>query len=53
MPQAAPGGRLVFALEPTGCELEIHKLDTLHAMARAAQARPSPAPRSARRARGV
>lgn len=53
MPQAAPGGRLVFALEPTGCELEIHKLDTLHAMAQAAQARPSPAPRSARRARGV
>jgi len=52
MPQAAPGGRLVFALEPTGCELEIHQLDRLHAMARAGQAHPLRGARPARSARG-
>lgn len=44
MPLVAPGGHLVFALEPTGCELEIHKLDTLHSMAQ-------PVPSKARAAR--
>lgn len=52
MPLVAPGGRLVFALEPTGCELEIHKLDTLHAMA-AANARKAPPARAARRQHGA
>lgn len=47
MPQAAPGGRLVFALDPIGCEFEMDKLDTLPAMSRA----PNSSTRKARQAR--
>lgn len=52
MPLVAPGGHLVFALEPTGCELEIHKLDTLHSMAKPVSSKVRPA-RVARTHRGA
>ncbi|MCB1978292.1 MAG: hypothetical protein M9919_04435 [Burkholderiaceae bacterium] len=49
MPQAAPGGRLVFSLDNNGCELEVHKLDTLHSLSQSATRPGSPA----RKARGA
>ena len=52
MPQAAPGGRLVFALDPTGCEFEMDKLDTLHSMVRTHK-RPSRPTRRVRAPRGA
>lgn len=52
MPQAAPGGRLVFALEPTGCEFEMDKLDSLLSMAQTDKS-PARKARQARTARGA
>ena len=52
MPMAAPGGRLVFALDSNGCEFEMDKLDSLHAQMRAGQKSSRPA-RQARKSRGV
>ncbi|MBW7834471.1 hypothetical protein [Simplicispira suum] len=49
LPQAAPGGRLVFSLDNNGCELEVHKLDTLHSRSKSATRPTSPA----RKARGA
>lgn len=51
VPQIAPGGTLVFSLDMSGCELEIHKLPGA-ADARAAAtdaAAPARAPRTERR----
>lgn len=52
MPQAAPGGRLVFALEPTGCEFEMDKLDTLQSRANIRKS-PTRKSRRTRAARGA
>ncbi len=55
MPLAAPGGSLVFALDPSGCQFEMDKLDTLHSIARAQKrsTRPARRGRTARAARGA
>ena len=52
MPMVAPGGHLVFALDPTGCELEVHKLDTLRGMVKPVSRKARP-PRAARAQRGA
>lgn len=49
LPLVAPGGHLVFALDPTGCEFEANKLDTLHKAASA----PKKSAKPARQGRGV
>ena len=52
LPQAAPGGRLVFALDNNGCELEVHKLDTLHSLSKPMVGDTHPTRRT-RKARGA
>ena len=52
LPQVAPGGRLVFALDNNGCELEVHKLDTLHSLSKPMVGDTHPTRRT-RKARGA